>query len=73
MVSAEGGGSMTEKLKPCSFCGKRPSEDIAIYSFGDGHTATITCSCGAKMNSESFYKEQCAKQDAVDKWNRRAE
>ena len=64
---------MTEKLKKCPFCDKRPYEDIAIYSFGDGYTATITCSCGAKMNSESFYKEQGAKQDAIAKWNRRAE
>lgn len=62
-----------DAILPCPFCGKRPYEDIAIYNFGDGHTATITCSCGAKMNSESFYKEQGAKQDVINRWNRRAE
>lgn len=64
---------MTEKLKKCPFCGKRPYKDIQTVSFCGGYTAHIVCKCGAGMTSESFYKEQGAKQDVIDKWNRRAE
>lgn len=56
---------MSEKLKPCPFCGKTPQtvvDDATEEKFG------VKCfSCGGMIDTEKY-----TLQEAIEAWNRRA-
>lgn len=61
------------ELKPCPFCGRKPSK-IRHYSFGT-HNTYFTVKCKGKM-SRCFVKPETAfcntEAEAIEAWNRRA-
>lgn len=57
---------MSEKLKPCPFCG---SEDVKMGSRGNTFCTDIyiKCHCGAKVQICEEYGEE----ELINRWNRR--
>ena len=59
---------MTEKLKPCPFCGgeaKLRNEGCCIF---------VKCkNCGAEAGLVHISAEYCANEKAAEAWNRRAD
>ena len=76
---------MTDKLKPCPFCGEIPkisnsSIDYSACSFGVTYTvACPECKISFKGHSEIIVKNgeptvlQNGYLDCIEKWNRRAD
>ncbi len=70
---------MTEKLKPCPFCGKSDLLEIMTHERNVPNmyrwTADITClHCFGNASAHGFYiTEDEAKSEAIKAWNRRAE
>ena len=59
---------MTEKLKPCPFCGGK-----AKRAFGAG-IAIVWCPiCLAHMERQDDYEEADSMPRAIEAWNRRAD
>ncbi|MBQ9526705.1 MAG: Lar family restriction alleviation protein [Fretibacterium sp.] len=54
---------MTEKLKPCPFCG---GEMIGVHEIEDNSWLVFCHHCGGMMRS------LVAKDNAIERWNRRA-
>ena len=71
------------KMKPCPFCGRKVEDGTYIEKYGFiGYYVselTVTCVCGATITIEAgdvVKMDQLPlkiEEDAVDKWNRRAE
>lgn len=67
---------MTDKLKPCPFCGRKPTVIITpqdgVPSGDAGTSVTIKCECHAMMKFWAL-KREWVLETAEKSWNRRAE
>lgn len=66
---------MSEKLKPCPFCG---SERVKVFAYSDGGICVmcLDCHCQTQAISDQTIA-QCERNNALEKvvkaWNRRVE
>jgi len=64
---------MSEKLKPCPFCGSSAGISPIYDENGNYKNCyTIFCGCGASVDSDVYLDRDEAKAEAKKKWNRRA-
>lgn len=62
---------MTEKLKPCPFCGNEAYKSTTYT--GNSFATMIWCyNCNISMTKLSYNSDDCTK-EAIEAWNRRAE
>ena len=62
------GGKMTEKMKPCPFCGGE-GEVMECFDVPSQDTYYVAKCYGGCCNMNSMYYER---QEAIDDWNNRA-
>lgn len=61
---------MTEKLKPCPFCGGKATLTEYRFAFYQCKVECTTFGCGI---STMLYKGEKADKEAIKAWNRRTE
>lgn len=66
---------MSEKLKPCPFCGSKPVEDVFSSAIPNETLWTIRCPmCSAEMSiSKVGYHAGMSNDKLVTAWNQRVE
>lgn len=64
-----GGGGGPETIRRCPFCGGKPELKLYHDKLEDAVTFLILCTGCDVMQTKPSYTAQ----DAIDKWNRRAE
>lgn len=67
-VRAEEGGRMSEKLKPCPFCGGEAESKSSVDIFGhEGFFSVLCRKCYARTD---YYETEA---EVIEAWNRRAD
>lgn len=59
------------ELKPCPFCGGEASIYHRTYKTGTEYMQVTCASCGAMSMDIPASVEYCAKETAIEAWNRR--
>lgn len=62
---------MANELKPCPFCGGEAKVDCAPRSYGTVVVYAFCKECGAQSEEFCARYDICAKDEAINAWNRR--